>query len=243
MKKNNKNKIQRVNSQARHSMDRELALLLLFTRNLPKIKGAGRLANVLKNFYLRKKRDSILIDVLGFKMELNPGESVSNNSCLFMPQLYDYKEMGFIKENLKEGDVFIDAGAHIGFYSLIASKRVGESGVVLAIEADSSMYKKLNRNIKLNSIKNIKTFLKGLSNEKGVLTLNINNNNRGASSFLNRAKSSTTVKVDTLPLLDIIRDQGITKVKGIKIDIEGYEYKVLKGFFSSIEDSSVLPEL
>ncbi|HEX6028665.1 MAG TPA: FkbM family methyltransferase, partial [Nitrososphaeraceae archaeon] len=55
----------------------------------------------------------------------------------------------------KEEDVVVDIGAHIGRYTIIASKRVGANGKVVAIEADPSNFELLNRNIKLNQLTNV----------------------------------------------------------------------------------------
>jgi len=59
--------------------------------------------------------------------------------------------------NPKEGDVFIDIGAHIGRYTLEAAKAVGEKGKVIAIEPHPSNFKILNENIKLNNLNNVIT--------------------------------------------------------------------------------------
>jgi FkbM family methyltransferase len=50
----------------------------------------------------------------------------------------------------KEGDMVVDIGAHIGRYTIIASKRVGANGKVIAIEANPSNFEMLKRNIQLN---------------------------------------------------------------------------------------------
>jgi FkbM family methyltransferase len=55
----------------------------------------------------------------------------------------------------KQGDIVVDIGAHIGHYTIIASKRVGTNGKVVAIEAHPSNFEMLNRNIKLNQLTNV----------------------------------------------------------------------------------------
>src|ERR687884_1985050 len=55
----------------------------------------------------------------------------------------------------KQGDIVVDVGAHIGRYTIIASKRVGANGKVIAIEAHPGNYEMLNRNIKLNNLSNV----------------------------------------------------------------------------------------
>src|SRR5215216_8186406 len=54
----------------------------------------------------------------------------------------------------KEGDVVVDIGAHIGLYTIIASKRVGAKGKVVAVEADPANFEMLNHNIALNNLTN-----------------------------------------------------------------------------------------
>ena len=54
-----------------------------------------------------------------------------------------------------ERDIVVDVGAHIGLYTIIASKRVGPNGKVIAIEADPSNFEMLNRNIQLNNLTNV----------------------------------------------------------------------------------------
>jgi hypothetical protein len=59
--------------------------------------------------------------------------------------------------NTKQGDIVVDVGAHMGKYTIIASKRVGANGKVIAIEAHPGNYEMLNRNIKLNGLTNVTT--------------------------------------------------------------------------------------
>jgi FkbM family methyltransferase len=74
----------------------------------------------------------------------------------------DFKTMTFHEDDIleyhftpKEGDIVIDVGAYIGPYTIIASKRVGENGKVVAIEADPDNFDLLNRNIQLNKLSNV----------------------------------------------------------------------------------------
>ena len=118
-------------------------------------------------------------------MELDPNENV-NAAILFYPHLYDWQELEFIRKNLPRGGKFIDAGAYIGWYSLIASKIVGPEGEVIAIEADPYNAERLRRNIELNNIKNIRLFQVGLSDRHEKLRLHQNlKGNRGRNTFVN----------------------------------------------------------
>lgn len=160
-------------------IDKKLPLILAITKRLPRIRGMIRVAKILGESYIRKGNQDVILDVLGFKMRLSPGESFSNNICIIAPQLYDYREIRFLKRNLKPGDIFLDIGAHIGFYSLIASQLVGGKGKVLAIEADYYIYQKLLYNIQLNSLNNIIALNYGVSDREEELELGINTDSRG----------------------------------------------------------------
>ncbi|MBD1903541.1 FkbM family methyltransferase [Trichocoleus sp. DQ-A3] len=212
-------------------MDRELKLWLFFTRCLPKVRGAGVIANVVKKIYNRKSRNIVITDIFDFKMEVNPKECV-DGGILFYPQLYDYKEIAFIKQNLPANSCFLDVGAHIGFYSLLASRLVGEKGKVVAIEADPYTYNKLLKNIWLNNTKNIQPLNVGISDQQEILKLGLNlTGNRGGNGFL--FANSNSIDIQCYPLHEVLSQQGIKQIEGAKFDIEGFEFRVLTKFFAA----------
>jgi FkbM family methyltransferase len=214
-------------------MDSELALMRSATHRLPRLRGAGRVGNQIIRFYQRKPRERVVVDVLGMKMDLNPSENV-DSALLFFPQLYDPKEIGFICQHLVAGDCFLDLGANIGFYSLMASRVVGPTGRVLAVEADPFNFEMLERNLALNGVNNVDAVRVGLSDRSETLRLGISTTgNRGGNSFL--SSSPEGVMVECLPLSQLLRDRGVTQVAGAKIDIEGFEMRVLSRFFEETE--------
>lgn len=216
-------------------MNTELKLMLFFTRNLPRVRGAGWVANRIKEIYNRKPRSCEKINVLGFEVALEPAECV-DGALLFYPQLYDYNEMLFLKNNLNEGDVFLDAGANIGIYSLVASKLVGSSGSVVAVEADEYNANKLSENLRLNNIDNVDIVRVGLSDKVEHLVMHQNlNGNRGGNTLLGNGHEGPLVTCK--PLNDVLVSHGVERLDGMKMDIEGFEEKVLKSFFQQSESS------
>lgn len=212
--------------------------MLTLTRNFPRIRGFGLVANVLKRFYLRKARGSITTDVLGFRMVLDPTQSF-DGELLFYPQICDYREVRFIQGRLKEGGIFLDIGANIGFYSLFASRIVGPAGVVIAIEADPYNCDRLKENIALNSCHNVEVVGSGVSDARECLRLGVDPAHRGGSSFLRGGAYG--IQVECAPLLEIVSDRRLPHVDGLKIDIEGFEFRVLKRFFEDA-DSTLYPQ-
>ncbi len=199
------------------------------------MRGAAFGARLLTQFYMRKKRASLESEALGFKMELNPRECV-DSALLFYLHLYEHREIEFLRKLLRSGDVFLDIGAHIGFYSLIASQIVGQEGTVVAVEADPYNFKKLTLHLKLNHIRNVVAVNEAVSNKKEVLRLGLNvTGNRAGNSFL--SINEDHVDVPCSPLAALLRKYRINRVQGTKFDIEGFEFRVLDQFFRDANDS------
>ncbi len=207
----------------------ELNLIAGLTRRLPALRGAGVVANALIRFYNRKPRPPVDIEARGVHMRLCPRDSLSEKALTFYPQLYDRHELAYLGRRLQAGGVFVDVGAHIGAYTLAAAKLVGESGMVLALEAFRPTYEKLCHNLTLNNSEHVVARNVGVSDTAERLQLAINPKNSGGNSF--RVTSGEFVEVDCLTLLDLLRDAGLQAVDGMKLDIEGFECRVLAKFF------------
>lgn len=223
-------------------MDKKFYLIRALTRHLPRTRGMIRLAKIIGKAYIKKGNPDIVLDVFDFKMRLTPGESLTNDICILAPQLYEYREVKFLRKNLKSGDIFIDIGAHIGFYSLLASQIVGETGVVVGVEADPSVYEKFLNNIRLNNFKNIIALNYGVSDKKEIIKFGRNKYNTGKGSFLN--KNGEMVDIQCLSLADIVKHAGVEgkQIQGLKIDTEGFEYKILKPFLLNNQNKNNLPQ-
>ncbi|MFO7557201.1 MAG: FkbM family methyltransferase [Desulfobacterales bacterium] len=215
----------------------ELELYQYIGHRLPRAPHVSGIINrILKPIYNRKNRGLVVSDVFDFKMELDPRECVDGN-LLFCPQLYDYKEMMFMDKNLKGDDVFVDIGSHIGFYSLMASRKCK---TVVAIEANPETFQRLRKNIQLNHAA-ISAIHSGVSDKKELLRLSPNTGtNAGEMSFMGNCENG--IEVQCVPLIDILEQQHIKAIKMLKIDVEGYEYKILNHFYNHA-DKSLFPQL
>jgi FkbM family methyltransferase len=143
----------------------------------------------------------------------------------------------------KTGDTVIDVGAAFGFYTIMASKGVGQQGRVVAIEAQPDSFDMLNKNIKLNKLTNIIALnyavYSGKTKVKLYSTYSIIQERAGQS-----LQSYIEVSADTLD--NLLREAGIDEVNWIKIDVEGAELDVLKGavgILSRSMDISILVEV
>ena len=224
-----------------HSMDLELRFFTDITNAFPNIRGFGRIADIISKLYTRKERGAVISNYNQLKFYVEPSECV-DSKVLFYPQLYDISEINYLKDVLSEGDTFIDVGSNIGFYALQASKFVGNSGRVIAIEADPYNYHKLLKNISLNSIDNIVAVNCGVSDKNEQLKLGLNvDGNRGGNSFMR--ESNEYELVECYPLLKILKDLDVSKITAMKLDIEGFEYRVLREFFTTADESQYPPHI
>ena len=139
-----------------------------------------------------------------------------------------YKDILAHIDKLKEGDVFVDIGANIGYFSFYAAKKVGSRGKVYAFEPSDREYERLLKGIEKNQLTNILTYNLALSDHTGVVKLMIEPFHTGlnamASEETNSSKSVVTKPCDTL---DHVMNGA--EIELVKLDVEGAEHLVLKG--------------
>lgn len=204
----------------------ELSVVLAITRNMPRIRGLNRLADLARRAYVRKRRPPVTVEVLGSMMQLDPHDYV-DSWALFYPHIFDRAELHYVRRHLAPGDVFVDVGANIGIYTLYAARLRAR---VIAIEAAPRAFERLTHNIGLNPYRDCVAINQGVSDREEVLQLFLQEGNSGGNSFL-RSHLSESVSVPCKPLYHLLREQSIQRIAGMKLDIEGFEYKVLQRFF------------
>jgi len=113
----------------------------------------------------------------------NEKNDIGIETSIITNNTYEPEVIKEIKLNLNKGSTFIDGGANIGFFSLIASKVVGATGSVIAFEPISSTLNYLKKN-SANNIKNIIVFDKGLSSSEKQLPFLLRKDNPEANSII-----------------------------------------------------------
>jgi len=130
----------------------------------------------------------------------------------------------------KSGSVVFDIGTNIGSTLLSFAQKVGEDGIVYGFEPDQENYKNCLENIGLNNFKNIIVENIGLGDSEGEFDLIVDTEtNRGGNRISNQTEelNSSRIKVETLT--SWFKKYTISKIDLIKVDVEGYELKVLVG--------------
>ncbi len=143
-------------------------------------------------------------------------------------------------EAVKPGSVVLDIGAHIGYYTVMAAKRVGSRGKVYAFEPSKENLVLLNKNIKINKFKNVISVNKAVSDSTKKVKFYINPISTGMNSLVNIGyKGERSITVDAISLDDFF-GKKLPKVSVIKMDIEGGEFSALKGMRNLLKKSTKL---
>lgn len=130
-------------------------------------------------------------------------------------------ETAVILDRLKEGDLFVDVGANIGWFTVLASEIVGKDGQVWAYEPDPDNYAILEDNVSHRD--NVMAFDSGLSDHDGTIDLFRSSTNLGDHRmFASDDRESICVDVETF-------GSYVNDIDFIKIDVQGHEGRVLIG--------------
>ncbi len=193
-------------------------------------------AIVLRKFALRH-RQIVDAEPFGIKCRFYPHQNLGDRFVLFIPFYYEHEEIELLTERLKPGSTFIDIGANTGFYSLLAAKLMGQTGIVLGFEPNPLMFDRYVTNLKFNGLESfIQALPIGVSDKVQDLTLYFDPSHLGGATVISSAGSSQ-VKIHCEPLLDVLRKKSVTQVDVLKIDIEGYESVAMNHFFKTAPES------
>ncbi len=166
----------------------------------------------------------------GYKLHLPP------NGIDYIIEPYEELETEMIRKNLKKGDTFLDIGAGIGCYTVIASKIVGDEGKVIAFEPDPQYFEFIQKNLKENKCDNVLLFQKAVLNRTGKTKFYLrekigDNRVEEVNYFLaGDFKVRDCIEVETIKLDELLNE----RIDFIKMDIEGSQYLALEGMMNLI---------
>lgn len=150
---------------------------------------------------------------------------------LMLAGCYDSRELWVLKYLLRAGDVFLDVGANVGYYTLAAASKVQSSGQVYAFEPHPVMAAQLRNNCEQNPHLPIQIFETAVADQSGEASFYIppDNGFQSVEGSLVAHSDFSEKKVPVVTLDQICRKVGPGKIQLAKIDIEGYEARALRG--------------
>jgi FkbM family methyltransferase len=156
--------------------------------------------------------------------------SATERGALFNPD-YNIEELDFLRSHTPLGGVFIDVGANVGTYAMALARHVGPSGKVVAIEPHPVTHARLAFNRAASDFDQVILVDAAAGPADGELMIETDGDNLGASHIVSGEPGSGAFKVPSRRLQRILEDAGVTHVDALKIDVEGFEDRVLTGFF------------
>jgi len=206
-----------------------LASASCYLRRTPVLNGRWRLIKGLLPELRKNGKDlgeRVVRTRYGFQYKADLGDWLGQ--YVYLTGVYEPPTAHVISRLLCPGDTFIDVGANSGFFTLLASSRVGAMGQVLSFEPLPSMRGRITENLSLNRMENVTLHGVALSNAAGEIAFYEGpQGHKGLSSMRPIEGVSTTLQVPTIPLDDLAG--SAPSVKLIKIDVEGAEQLVIEG--------------
>lgn len=151
---------------------------------------------------------------------------------------YEYeKQLAFCRE-LRKGAVVYDLGAHVGFYSLLASTLAGKEGLVFSFEPALRNLEFLRKHLELNGISNCRIFEAAVSSVDGFAAFDPGPGH--SQGHVVDGEARHTARVQTIKLDTLVFSQKLPPPDLVKCDIEGGEYEALKGGEAMLERFSPL---
>jgi FkbM family methyltransferase len=143
--------------------------------------------------------------------------------------LHEFNDMGFVLHFLRKDDLFVDIGANIGSYTVLAGGHVGAT--VVSIEPVPQTFEHLKRNIAINHIgDHVLVYNFALGNEKGHISFT------STLDTMNHVATGTEINTIEVPVdtLDSVLEKEKEPVL-LKIDVEGFETNVLNGANATLD--------
>ena len=145
---------------------------------------------------------------------------------------HDFGDLRFLWRNLNPGAVFLDIGAHHGVYSVIAAKKLGTTGTVVAFEPSSREYRRLRLHLRLNRLRSVRAEPLALGSAactQRFFQITSGDNTRGGFRPPASDDRVSEISVETVRLDDYVSQFPLKRVDLVKLDVEGGEREVLGG--------------
>lgn len=170
----------------------------------------------------------------GLKMQLHASGDRMISDTLRRDRCWEPYETALTLQHLKPGDVYVDVGANIGYYTLVAAQRVGPEGKVFAFEPDPANFALLQNNVALNRLSQVQVFACALYHQDAEGHLFLSADNFGDHRVY---QADTARQTHRIPLRHGDTQLGALtdRIDFLKIDTQGAEYFVVKGLQQLIQ--------
>jgi FkbM family methyltransferase len=185
------------------------------------------LQEILEKDLIKNPLRKVLETADGFLMDINTSDFIQRT--IYLTGDWDESVSEILRHRLKPGMTFVDAGANVGFFSLLAAKLIGPTGHVIAFEPNPAVFEILVNNATFNGYTWIDAHQSGLFDKIGQGTLHIPAENCGAGTM---RPGEGGINIPLVRMDDVVK----RKVDLLKIDVEGAEVAALRGAQNVLSD-------
>ncbi len=235
--------------------------LLHAARRMPRVPGRVALAHLARSIALAVARPPLDVRCGSIRLRSDPTDNHCEKTFIFTPWRFDTAERRLLFENLPPDGVFVDVGANVGLYTLLAAEVLGTGGRVIAVEPNPSALGRLRDNLAATAAADpraaserpsIEIVPLGIADSDIELDLHLVAGALGRSS-LHRGGWSARVpdppaggeagdqrlRIRCRPLLEVLREHGVRSVHSMKLDVEGAEDRALVPYLESATDDEL----
>ena len=169
--------------------------------------------------------------VFGSIVRCNARDFVQRRIRFF--QIFEHNLTYYTMGQLREGDLYVDIGANVGYFSLLASRCVGNTGQVISVEADPVTFAALNKNLELNGCLNVSA--RNVAATATACRIEMTRSDPHNSGCNAITVGTGEGGIEGLSFRDIVRED-LSRVRFIKIDIEGSEEPILDAILEALPD-------
>jgi FkbM family methyltransferase len=177
-------------------------------------------------------------NVFGFNINLNTMDNCISPSIGFIGW-FELAETELVRKLLRRGNVFVDVGANIGWYTLLSARIMGDKGLVLAYEPEPNNFSLLSKSIIENGFNNVKAFQECVSENTQPKTLWLQTKNLGGHSLIKSANEQQNISVNSTTVDVSLKNEEIEIIDILKIDVEGAEPQVIEGSKQTLVQSRI----
>jgi FkbM family methyltransferase len=190
------------------------------------VRGRGLILRAVDGLQRRGLLAPIVTGEEGVKLELGT-DYVARS--IFYSNNWEPEETSLLRSVTPQGGTFIDVGANIGYFSLLASRWVGPSGAVYALEPVRATHARLRRNLALNPTANVTAVQVGASSTPGTAAIALESD-AGHAHLVAGEVGPERLETITLTTVDaFVTSNRLTRVDVLKIDVEGADFEVIRG--------------
>ncbi|WP_338686566.1 FkbM family methyltransferase [Streptomyces acidiscabies] len=211
-----------------------LRTLRRYVRHVPAGPGVAQLAGRLNEHLKNHPVTTVTRTRSGTLFPVTTSDVIQRYLYLF--GVWEPHLTSFVSRRLHPGDTFLDVGANIGYYTVLASRLVGPTGRVVAVEPSPDFHQALTGNVRLNGCANVRTVNTAVSDTPGRLTFYLEDpTNLGGTTAVRPRTVTSSFTADTAPLSRLLTTDEVTTARLIKIDVEGGEAGAVRGLLPVLD--------